>query len=317
MCSRPFAVVFLAGILAHASFARSEDAAATQERVDELTAAIEANAADAGLRYKRGAAYYKRGQLDAAIVDFDAALAIDPESTSAILGRAYCQLRKREYRKAESDFNAVLKRDPSVTDAFAFRAVARREQGDVEGAIADLGSALALEPERATAHADRGLLHMRRLDYRAAIADFDAAIRLSPPSAALYDHRGHAHLANKDEEAALADFNEALRLDPQNPSARFGLAWVMATSGDTAVRNGSRALEEATAVCEHFNWTDAGALDALAAAHAEVGDFGKAIEHAEKAAELFTKESDKKAVNGRLDLYRAKKPYRTPPADAP
>ena len=57
-------------------------------------------------------------------------------------------------------------------------------------------------------------------------------------------------------------------------------------------------------------WKDSDNLDSLAAAHAENGDFGKAVENETKALRLAQTERAKKKYTARLELYKQKKPYR-------
>jgi hypothetical protein len=56
-------------------------------------------------------------------------------------------------------------------------------------------------------------------------------------------------------------------------------------------------------------WKDGNKLDTLAAAHAEVSDFDKAVEWQEKANRPYSKE-EKNEWGKLLDRYRARKPYR-------
>src|SRR5262249_44432673 len=104
----------------------------------------------------------------------------------------------------------------------------------------------------------------------------------------------------------------AVRLDPKLARAHRGLAWVLATGPD-AVRDGRRAVEHATRACELTGWKVAVHIDALAAACAEAGDFGRAIEYQKRALAVpaFEKASGEEARR-RLGLYTQKKPYRDP-----
>src|SRR5262249_35111461 len=70
-------------------------------------------------------------------------------------------------------------------------------------------------------------------------------------------------------------------------------------------------LELATKANELTGGKDASVLDALAAAHAEVGDFDKAVEFQKKALadKAFEKDFGEKA-RARLKQYEQKKPWR-------
>jgi tetratricopeptide (TPR) repeat protein len=70
-------------------------------------------------------------------------------------------------------------------------------------------------------------------------------------------------------------------------------------------RDGAKAVRYATKACELMEWHDAGAIDTLAAAYAETGDFDKAIQFQKRADEM-----DTRADPARLALYEKHQPAR-------
>jgi len=85
----------------------------------------------------------------------------------------------------------------------------------------------------------------------------------------------------------------------------------LSTAPDDKVRDGKRALGAAKKACELTDHKNGGHLDTLAAAYAEVGEFARAVEWQEKAlkaGDIPIKDMD--AARQRLELYKAKKPYR-------
>ena len=98
--------------------------------------------------------------------------------------------------------------------------------------------------------------------------------------------RGKAAFAKGNHSEAVSAYREAVQLDPQAAEVHYYLAWVLATCPEKKVRNGRRAVEAAQAACtlsENKVWRY---LLALAAAHAEAGDFASAKTSLQKMLDL-------------------------------
>jgi tetratricopeptide (TPR) repeat protein len=90
------------------------------------------------------------------------------------------------------------------------------------------------------------------------------------------------------------------------------LSWTLATSEETNIRNGSRAVQLAEHACELTHYSVTLLVGTLAAAYAEAGRFDDAIAMAEKACALASGlgEQDLLQKNQELlQLYRAHQPY--------
>ena len=84
--------------------------------------------------------------------------------------------------------------------------------------------------------------------------------------------------AGKQNEAAV-NLRAALHFNPGNFSAASNLAWILATSPDDQVRNGEEAVRLAKGLLQATKGEDPRALDTYAAALAEAGHFGAAVQH--------------------------------------
>src|SRR5262249_27653263 len=154
------------------------------------------------------------------------------------------------------------------------------------------------------------LLCDRIHDYDGAIAAFSEAIRLDPNFASARANLARALGRKGDASGAAVAQEDAIRRDPKNHFALNGLAWLLATGRDKG-RDGKRAVEYATRACELTGWKDPNNIDTLAAAHAEAGDFDKALEHLKKARALpGAEEQWGPGFRERLALYERKQPYR-------
>jgi tetratricopeptide (TPR) repeat protein len=154
------------------------------------------------------------------------------------------------------------------------------------------------------------MLHVAgRLDEAEAAYRRAAAIG---PNAEAHNNLGRILSGTGRDAEAVAEFRTALAQRPELPSALSGLAWVLATSGEEAVRNPGEALRLADRAVA-AGGPDATALDALAAAHAASGNFTRAAETARLAITAATRTGSAALANdisGRLALYERGLAYR-------
>lgn len=121
--------------------------------------------------------------------------------------------------------------------------------------------------------------------------------------------------ANHDQFTnAVSLCRETVASNPKDYWSYNLLAWIKATCPDASVRDGKEAVSAATKACELTKWKEGGLIDTLAAAHAESGDFKRAIELQERAIHAGNApESEEKEMQERLRLYKESQPYRDKP----
>jgi tetratricopeptide (TPR) repeat protein len=205
--------------------------------------------------------------------------------------------------------------DPKSSVGYHNRGNAWFDIGDYDKALADYNKALELKPSNPLDLFCRGNTWVEKGELKRAIADFDEALRLKPRDAAVIVDRGRAWRRLGEYDKALADYQEALRLDAKNVSAHQRLAWLQATCSDKKYRDGNRALVNAQHALDltkgtAWQWV---AMDAVAAAYAETGDFDLAREWATRALSAAKEEKDKLDIRRRLQLYEHNTPFRDEP----
>ena len=309
---------------------------------DELIR-IDPKCADA--YFRRGLERSLNKESDKALSDLSESIRLDPSNVDAILCRGYEHADRCRYEKALIDFEEVLKLDPENADALCARGDMRAVGKDYDKAIADYNAAIEIRPDHARTFAYRGGIWSRKKEFAKALADCEEAIRLDPKEPNSYINRGFTRFEMKEYEKAIADYETALKLDPKSASA-FGnksltlvklkkpaealellekaiqldpAPWMhrdhalfLATYPDAKFRDGRKAVEAAKLAFEkkgkNADWEF---FAALAAAYAETGDFDLAMAEQKKAiADEHIHPTDKKEMVARLELFRAKKPYR-------
>ena len=125
-----------------------------------------------------------------------------------------------------------------------------------------------------------------------------------------YAARGAAWLKKGEYSKAIADYRESIKSDTACSPAENGLAWILATCPVEQFRDGKAAVEHATKASELGQGKDPYALDTLAAALGEAGEFDKAAETQLRAIELITDDKLRSGMRDRLELYKQRKPFR-------
>lgn len=149
-------------------------------------------------------------------------------------------------------------------------------------------------------------------NYARAISLYTEALQMRPDptnAAILYMQRGAANMYAGHHAAALADYDKARQLRPSEPLSHNDAAWLRAASPHAELRNGKLAVQQATRACELTGWKNSDLLDTLAAAHAEAGDFERAIQYQRQAIGRAPL-SDRLNMHKRLGLFERRIPYR-------
>ncbi len=85
------------------------------------------------------------------------------------------------------------------------------------------------------------------------------------------------------------------------------IAWLLATCPQAELRDCARAVDLASHACAITEYLHARSLAALAAAHAECGNWSQAVRRAERTIEVARAEGDvglAESSQRRLELYR-------------
>lgn len=237
------------------------------------------NAYRAKLLIDRGQVHGQLNQIDAAIADFNAALALQADNVDALAYRAYAHFTQNRFSDAISDYNQVLTIIPNNPNMHYWRGMSYEGELNFEKAIADfdlvakqgviafdaiqhhsydlarLGkSAEAVEVVKLLsidrvyepkAYVARANLYDMAGGFEQALADYDTALRLKPDNAVVYQQRGLAYFGHGQLHEALTDFNKAIELEPNNATLYHnrGLAYAASDRTEKAMQDFSRSVE--------------------------------------------------------------------------
>ena len=224
----------------------------------------------------------EQGKMDEAIGHFESSLQGNPRNAQAHVNLARALSLQDRFAEAEAHFQAALKIKPRDADAHKSYAAALQQRGKIDDALAHLHKALQSQPDIETRLQLAALLH-----------------------------------ATRKTREAIGQYREVLSLQPDSVEALNNLAWLLATSSDDKLRDGTEAVRLAERACRLTQFKEAGQLGTLAGAYAEAGRFVEAVATAEKARDVATAAGNTRFAEMNqqlLVLYRAGRPYHEPPA---
>lgn len=286
---------------------RKDEVVLLDDAVAFFTMQVLLNPKDAAAYSRRASAWRAKADFDAAIGDATIALKLNPNA-AYYNNRALIWHAKRDYDKAIADFSMALQMSPQYPLALVNRSLMWHSKKEYDKTIADTTQALQLDTKYPMAHRARGIAHHGKKAYDNAIADLTRALELDPKYAQARAERGNAWAAKHDYAKALDDYNEALRMESNNVAVLAHAALWLASCPNAKYRDAGRALELARKA-QQLERTNTLAIQALAAAHAELGQFPDAIRWQEHAMQDPLVQADANA-EARLKLYREMKAYR-------
>ncbi|HEY4308071.1 MAG TPA: tetratricopeptide repeat protein [Pirellulales bacterium] len=248
-----------------------------------------------------------RGEYAGALDDINSAIALEPENTRLIIGRAAVRFERQEFDLAMQDAQAAIAREPTADsyiaastiymachdhagamgaanealrldpkrcEAYEVRGMIKAEMGSVEGGLEDLDRAIALGGQ-ARAYGNRAMLWGRSGRPDRAIEDLDRAVALAP-SPTIYRQRARTLEILGRHEQAIADVTAAIKEDPE-------------TAADYLLR-GRLSFKAGDRESGVADFQTAARLDPSAAGHVEcarawldVNDIDRATEECEAA----------------------------------
>lgn len=254
------------------------------------------------------------------IVGSEMRIRVEPNRVALRDDAALQYLMANQPEKAVTHFRAAMALAPGAAETHfnlataltlaATRARAATGMSMLDEAVAEYRRALDIRPDYAAARTNLGGVQLERGSPQEALIHLTEAVRLDPRSAEAQYSIGRAERALNKRAEAIQSFRRALALRSNWAPVVNDLAFLLATSPEDGLRNAAEALRLAQLANALTGGQDPAALDVLAAAYAESGQYESAVQYAQDAVRRAPPGRAQAIVAERLELYRRGKPYR-------
>ena len=187
----------------------------------------------AALLTERGVAYREMQDYARALVDFDAALRLQPDSVANANMRAWAFREMGNFEAAEAAYSEILKDEASkervtvdraIWQAYLSRCVVRQDLGRYDLSLGDC--VVALQGSRngdSLYFAARAYTELGRCGE--AVPLLDEALLLEPVTARIYEELGYALVCSGERQRGVKVLDEGLARYPQDPGLQEMRQW--------------------------------------------------------------------------------------------
>ncbi|MDP2819997.1 MAG: tetratricopeptide repeat-containing glycosyltransferase family protein [Polaromonas sp.] len=199
-----------------------------------MSQAINAHPRHAVAYVNRGAVLQDLGDLQAALDDYDSALARQqgqPGEADSHHHRGNVLKALSRYPEALESFDRAIALEPGRSAFHNNRGIALRLLGHYLQALAAFDQALALEPAYPQAFNNRANTLNNLGRHQEALESYDQAIALQPGFATFHTNRGNILQELRQPQAALQSYRQATLLDPVDAHAHWSLSLCLLQSG--------------------------------------------------------------------------------------
>ena len=279
------------------------------EAIEHYRLALEQNPGYAEAHSNLGRALAEQGRLNDAIEQYEEAISIKPEYAEAHNNLGFALTAEGRLDEAVGHYRQAIESDPKYAHAYNNLGLALAMQGKLDEALGDFSKAVELGPETAEIHDNLGVGLAQKGRIAEAVPHFERAIEIAPDYGAAHSYLGTTLLMKGQKAEALRQWRLALRAEPDDVKVLNDTAWLLSTSADSTLRNGSEAVLLAGHAVELTRGHEPMLLGTLAAAYAENGDFDRAVETQQRAAELADQQGNARLaamLKGRLATLQGK-----------
>ncbi len=187
--------------------------------VAQFELALAGNRRQAPWLFQAGLAHYQLNALDRAEYLYRQALRIDPRYALAHYNLGVVLQHKQDKTGARRAFETALVHQPRFPEALVNLANLLIDSGDIDSAEENYRRALDINPGLANAHYGLGLLHLREQRHAQAARCFESAVDREPTHAEAWLDLAECHQRAGDDARSIACLEQVLAHAPAASSA--------------------------------------------------------------------------------------------------
>lgn len=169
-------------------------------------------------------AYSQAGEINEAIKEYKAALALDPQNPDVMLELGSVYRRAKLFAEARELYEKLIAADPNNARAYGNLGNVYLDEGNIEAAVANYEKAAARSSDKEAAaqnFLNAGFQSAARGNYEKAIALYRRALELTPDNPLAYTDIGWSLLGMGKTQEAIEAFEKALKLNPSKEVTEY------------------------------------------------------------------------------------------------
>jgi len=255
---------------------------ALAQRIEEATAAINANPSDVDAYIARGTAYRVQRNFSAALADFNAALnrAVDTGFIYEYIGKV--QLDAGDYEAAMETFDIqIYELERALGSTYNRNAIAYERAYGPDFAALMFDEAIEAVPQYGLLYANMGIQYYNLSDYSTALDYYNRALRVDPYLYHVYSQLANVYIEMGNYQAALDSVNEGISLNPVCEDCYYTRVYLYSDflgDQDQTLADYSRSVE--IDPYDGDNWANLGIV------YMETGDYAEAVTDLKQAVDL-------------------------------
>jgi len=160
--------------------------------------------------------YYKDKDYQNALIDFEDAHKISPDSANYVVFMGMCYENLGETENAIKYYNKAIEIDPNELEAYYYKATLYYNLGELDLALDNLKIAIKEKANKSYFYTLKADIEIQKQNYEQAIIDCNKAIKINNKDIFAYEFRAEAYYVLANYEKTIKDCKNILYLDSIN-----------------------------------------------------------------------------------------------------